>query len=478
MTPFSPTSPLDLASEPTPTRRPAIAATVDAGLAGLLSAVLANQRGISDHSAEVAVEHAAVEDLDTFMSDRHETAEEEDEGLFTSDAALTDETDDTDDTDDEEEPTTFSPVDEGSLFDEVDEHALFDEVDEHGLFDEDESEHGLFDEVDEVDEVHQVDEDSADGLDEFDTPVWFSPVAPAARADTTVAHLVVHHVVEHSTPHHDDRDAVTTALKAARFGPTAGFQSAAASAAGTTVQLLRHATDSTDNSETIKTIETAADSDIYSSSAIFTPDLLTAQVAAELAASAGPDFTNNPVFRHGVMPTRQSEPPVPVVKPAPVARILSPLQVNLLIEGLAQVRARPGEEGLPPGVLLMDVRGPLGRYQNDSLYTIRSQIDGAVRGGDMALVVPDLGILLFCGGLFFPGDLEVMGSRLRRRALDANPSVSPADALKVTVAGALAVLGEDPVDFVKRAVAAFDESIHDSREDIVVDYADPRRPRG
>jgi hypothetical protein len=123
---------------------------------------------------------------------------------------------------------------------------------------------------------------------------------------------------------------------------------------------------------------------------------------------------------------------------------------------------------------LMDVKGPLGRYNNDSLYTIRAQIDAAVRAGDMALVTPDIGIVLFCGGLFFPGDLEVMGARIRRRALDANPAVSSIDELQVIVAGALSSPGEDPSEFIHRGVAAFDQSIDSTRQDIVISYADDR----
>jgi hypothetical protein len=205
------------------------------------------------------------------------------------------------------------------------------------------------------------------------------------------------------------------------------------------------------------------------------------QPAAQQPAAQQPaqQFDSNPFYDPGVQ--------VPVAAPTPVfaepefvpgpKRLLTSLQIGLLLEGLSQLRARPGEDGLPPGMLLMDVRGPLGRYHNDNLYSIRAQIDAAVRGGDMALVAPDIGIVLFCGGLFFPGDLEVMGARLRRRALDANPSVSAADELRIVVAGALSVPGENPTDFIHRGVGAFDRSIETNRQDIVIDYVDQRAYR-
>jgi hypothetical protein len=206
--------------------------------------------------------------------------------------------------------------------------------------------------------------------------------------------------------------------------------------------------------------------------------LPTAQVAAEAKAIDKTQFDSNPVYAPDV-PFASMTPPAPAAPSAPevrrqATRILSTLQIGLLLEGLSQLRARPGEDGLPPGMLLMDVKGPLGRYNNDSLYTIRAQIDAAVRAGDMALVTPDIGIVLFCGGLFFPGDLEVMGARLRRRALDANPAVSSLDELQVIVAGALSIPGEDPAAFIHRGVAAFDYSIDSARQDIVISYADDK----
>jgi hypothetical protein len=203
----------------------------------------------------------------------------------------------------------------------------------------------------------------------------------------------------------------------------------------------------------------------------------TPQVAAEAQATRPQSFDSNPVYTPDVSssarPSAPTQPAQPEVR-RQSTRLLTTLQIGLLLEGLSQLRARPGEDGLPPGMLLMDVKGPLGRYNNDSLYTIRAQIDAAVRAGDMALVTPDIGIVLFCGGLFFPGDLEVMGARIRRRALDANPAVSSIDELQVIVAGALSSPGEDPSEFIHRGVAAFDQSIDSTRQDIVISYADDR----
>ncbi len=460
MTSFSPTSSLDLAPEPMQNRRPAIAATVDAGLAGLLSAVLANQRGLAPSDAQAETDDLFETEGMFETEDMFEALESADQDGDEEDVLFAIE--------DPSPSATVAPVDEDeSLFEDTD--PADGDTETESLFGDDSTDARLDDSLD------KGGPEFDDGLG-GDPPVWAAVITPPAQSaqsaqPVTVSHVVVHHVVEtREVPQHDLVGA-SPSLAAGRFGPSTNFQSTAAET--TPAPMLRHATDSTDD------LFTANEPYSFEARPTFTSNSdspqITPQVAAELAQQAGPDFTNNPVFRHGVMPTPEIQVVQPAAKPVPVARILSPLQVNLLIEGLAQVRSRPGEEGLPPGVLLMDVRGPLGRYQNDSLYTIRSQIDGAVRGGDMALVVPDLGIVLFCGGLFFPGDLEVMGSRLRRRALDANPSVSPADALKVTVAGALAIPGEDAVDFVKRGVAAFDESIDASREDIVVDYADPRR---
>jgi hypothetical protein len=206
-------------------------------------------------------------------------------------------------------------------------------------------------------------------------------------------------------------------------------------------------------------------------------DAPTPQVAAEAQATRPQSFDSNPVYTPDVSssarPSAPTQPAQPEVR-RQSTRLLTTLQIGLLLEGLSQLRARPGEDGLPPGMLLMDVKGPLGRYNNDSLYTIRAQIDAAVRAGDMALVTPDIGIVLFCGGLFFPGDLEVMGARIRRRALDANPAVSSIDELQVIVAGALSSPGEDPSEFIHRGVAAFDQSIDSTRQDIVISYADDR----
>ncbi len=524
MTLFPTTSSLDLAPEPTPNRRPAIAATVDAGLAGLLSAVLANQRGQNIAQPEVELDETTEAVSFAVQPDTHAESAPESDGMFEDGGSIdgeglfeVDAVDELEEAEEVDEEDLFDTVSDGlfegetdALFEVVSEapvellseapsfgseelavisseanelldeaEGLFGDADDEGLFDD--PEQGLFGEVEEVEVEGEVEDDAlfgADGDEFAGTPVWAAVAPPGPLPEVqNVTHVVVHHVVESAPDNH--LVSASAAPKLGRFGPGATFQSTAAESGP--APMLRHATDDTD-------VEYSTNEPYsFDSQPKFVPEAMTPQVAAELDNSAhrsaalhstAPDFTNNPVFRHGVMPTPQVVVPPPAPpKPAPVARILSPLQVNLLIEGLAQVHARPGEEGLPPGVLLMDVRGPLGRYQNDNLYTIRSQIDGAVRGGDMALVVPDLGIVLFCGGLFFPGDLEVMGSRLRRRALDANPSVSPADALKVTVAGALAIPGEDAVDFVKRGVAAFDQSIDDSREDIVVDYADPRRPR-
>jgi hypothetical protein len=315
------------------------------------------------------------------------------------------------------------------------------------------------DEEDLFDNETDLFEDESDLFGSDDSEPAFAQVAE----HSTVQHVVVHHVVEaadHSAP---ALAGTGPMLRAGRFGP--------GSFTGTTetdIPMLRHAVETAD--ETSTATRTAQEWAAPNAPATATP-----QVHAEAAAYDGPNFANNPVFQPGITPSvHLSAPPPEPPRPQAVARILSPLQINLLIEGLAQLRARPGEEGLPPGLLFLDIRGPLGRFQTDNLYTVRSQIDSAVRGGDMALVVPDVGIALFCGGLFFPGDLEVIGSRLRRKALDANPSIVPTETIRITVGGALAFPGEDPVDFFKRGIAIFDQAVEEKRDDIVISYADSR----
>jgi hypothetical protein len=150
-------------------------------------------------------------------------------------------------------------------------------------------------------------------------------------------------------------------------------------------------------------------------------------------------------------------------------RVLNAKQLTIMLEGLSLLRARPGEEGLPPAMLMLDIRITGSLLPSDGLYAIRTQIDKSVRSGDVAVVVPDLGIVLFCGGLFFPGDLEVMGARVRRRALD-RPTSFVADEVRVVVAGALSMSGEDPISFINRGVEAFEDSIEYDRQDILIDY--------
>jgi hypothetical protein len=165
---------------------------------------------------------------------------------------------------------------------------------------------------------------------------------------------------------------------------------------------------------------------------------------------------------------RHAEEPLPT-KPL---RALNARQLAMLLEALSALRARPGEEGLPPGMLVLDIRNREGRLQGDSLYGIRSQVDASVRNGDIAAAIPDIGIVLFCGGLFFPGDLEVMGARVRRRALDRSPSVLINEELHLVMAGAMSFLNEDPITFLTRGVSALDESVALRRQDIVIDYGD------
>jgi hypothetical protein len=198
------------------------------------------------------------------------------------------------------------------------------------------------------------------------------------------------------------------------------------------------------------------------------------------AAEPEPPATGQPVWQADVVPETITPPARPAGPPDRMRlrqaveegrkrRVLSAKQLTLMLEGLSLLRARPGEEGLPPAMLMLDIRVKGSMLPGDGLYAIRTQIDKSVRSGDVALVVPDLGVLLFCGGLFFPGDLEVMGARIRRRALD-RPTSFVADEVRVVVAGALSMSGEDPISFINRGVTAFEDSIEYDRQDILIDY--------
>jgi hypothetical protein len=146
------------------------------------------------------------------------------------------------------------------------------------------------------------------------------------------------------------------------------------------------------------------------------------------------------------------------------------LEIQVFLDGLAQVGNRPGEKGLPPGMLMMAIRQPDGSVDSESLVHVRSRIDRAVRAGDIAFVAPGIGIVYFCGGLFFRGDLEFMGERLRRIALDSESAVPEVQLANIVVAGAMSANLEPPENFVRRGLVTFGNSVAKNRCDVLIDY--------
>jgi hypothetical protein len=153
-------------------------------------------------------------------------------------------------------------------------------------------------------------------------------------------------------------------------------------------------------------------------------------------------------------------------------RKLTNSQLDVLLQSLALVKARPGEEGLPPALILISLVGSNLRIAKPLIEATSHQVQQSVRQGDKVLVVEDVGLALGCGGLFFPGDVEVMGSRIRRRALDRLTSVLQGVEFSMVMAGALGLPNEDPVDLANRAVLTLENSVAQGRHDIVVDYGE------
>jgi hypothetical protein len=146
------------------------------------------------------------------------------------------------------------------------------------------------------------------------------------------------------------------------------------------------------------------------------------------------------------------------------------LEIQVFLDGLSQLATRPGELGLPPGMLMMALRNSDGSVDGESLVHVRSRIDSAVRAGDVAFVAPGIGIVYFCGGLFFRGDLEFMGERLRRIALDSDSALPGVQLTNIIVAGAVSAHHETSENLIRRGLVTFGNSVATNRRDVVIDY--------
>jgi hypothetical protein len=130
---------------------------------------------------------------------------------------------------------------------------------------------------------------------------------------------------------------------------------------------------------------------------------------------------------------------------------ISSRELATLLDGMGRLRVRPGEEGLPPAILRFEIIGP--PMSERILTGVSDLVETGVRGGDVVVVTGDRTVVLVCGGLFFPGDLEVLADRVRAR-IQAKAPVLLRDAFMVVAGGARGSLGEDPLVLIERAERA------------------------
>ncbi len=146
---------------------------------------------------------------------------------------------------------------------------------------------------------------------------------------------------------------------------------------------------------------------------------------------------------------------------------LLPEDVERICGALERVRVRPGEEGLPPAVLFFQIVGP--PISNRVLDGFRDLIKGGVRGGDVIETVNDRTIAMACGGLFYPGDLEMIADRIRDRVNEKAPVIMR-EAFAVLIGGALSARDEDPASVVRRAEWARHEAETTRSARVLIDY--------
>ena len=147
---------------------------------------------------------------------------------------------------------------------------------------------------------------------------------------------------------------------------------------------------------------------------------------------------------------------------------LEPEEQELLLEGLSQVRARAGEEGLPFAVVHLELSG--GGLGPGTGEVTRRYIQSIVRDGDVVVRLGDRSVAMMCGGLFFPGDMEVVGERLRAQLYQSRQVLFNVDDLNIVVAGALMAAGEELSEFLTRGASARFHATSHRRTDVLIDY--------
>jgi len=95
---------------------------------------------------------------------------------------------------------------------------------------------------------------------------------------------------------------------------------------------------------------------------------------------------------------------------------------------------------------------------------------GAITDGDVVVRLGDRSVAMMCGGLFFPGDMEVVGERLRAQVYQACQVLFNVDHLTIVVAGALMAAGEDIGKFLTRGASARFHATAHRRTDVLIDY--------
>lgn len=178
----------------------------------------------------------------------------------------------------------------------------------------------------------------------------------------------------------------------------------------------------------------------------------------------------------------EEAPPPPVVPRPPIDLLpqavqltvprvqLAPAQLAVLTDAVSRVRCRPGEDGLPPAVLFFDFRSRTEMMPAASAEAAKRRVQTCVRDGDVAVRFDDGCVALLCGGLFFPGDIEVIGSRVRRLVQETRQVLFNVDDLEIAVSGALASPAEDVRDFLVRGASARAHVLANGLTDVVVDY--------
>lgn len=147
---------------------------------------------------------------------------------------------------------------------------------------------------------------------------------------------------------------------------------------------------------------------------------------------------------------------------------LEPEEQDRLLEGLSRVQARAGEEGLPFAVVHLELSGAgLGPGTGE---VTRRYVQSIVRDGDVVVRLGDRSVAMMCGGLFFPGDMEVVGERLRAQVYQACQVLFNVDHLTIVVAGALMAAGEDISKFLTRGASARFHATAHRRTDVLIDY--------